>query len=298
MITVHPTGEENPLRFRETLAGRMIYSLPGGERILESGSRLLRPYYEIRVKRDRVLQFKQNVREAYVTHGIKYVPRSGFWPPILSLPVDTRFSVSFPDGEKLEIHLTEERGYQDIDGMAHIGFYEKFATEVLPANQQLPERTSDRILDCACGSGYGSNYLSEIMPCSVTGVDIEKSVINYAKKRYGTARSSLNYVNASATDLSFLATGSIHAIISIETIEHISEADKALAEYRRVLQPGGILFVSSPDATDRPDTLISAYHEREYSLQEFESLLKGYFRSVSVESSADGAYLLATCRKE
>lgn len=169
--------------------------------------------------------------------------------------------------------------------------------EILSRSGHHPDG-ADRILDCACGTGYGSNYVQQKLRCSVTGVDLSSDVIQYARKRYASSNPSLSYAQADATKLPFLESGSVLAIVSIETIEHVPDAEAALAEFRRVLKPGGILFVSTPDATGRPGTLRSEFHVREYSRAEYETLLKSRFQSVEITKYNDGYddFLVATCR--
>jgi len=284
------------MRFRETTLGRTIHRLPGGEHLLGFGRKLVSPYWGLqsfKSKRRTMLTLKRNVREACSRTGIKYTPLWGFWPLYLEHPPEMWFTARFSDGEKLKIHLTYERGYQDIDGMAHLPLYNQFVSQILPRSGLHPTQ-SRRILDCACGSGYGSNFIQGELRCQVVGVDLDPEVVKYAEKRYAFNNSLLSYRQADATDLVFLDSGSFVAIVSIETIEHIPDDAKVVAEFRRILQPGGILFISTPNATLRPGTVISEFHVREYSRKEFEDLLTGKFDSVDIIEQA--GYLLATCR--
>ncbi len=251
-------------------------------------------YRDVRRKRRKMLRFKRGVREAHSQTGIKYLPRSGFWPlsGIDDHP-DIWFRAKFPDGDQLEIHLTYERGYEDIDGMAQLSLYERFASDVLPRCSLWPDMNG-QILDCACGSGYGSNFLQRKLKCSVVGVDIDSEVVKFATKRYASNNQFLAYKQADATKLDFLDCGSVLGIISVETIEHVVDDAKVVAEFRRVLQPSGIMYMSTPDATDRPGTLTSEFHVREYSRDEYESLLRSSFESVEIIKQ--GEYLLATSR--
>ena len=284
------------MRFRETTLGRTIHRLPGGEHLLGIGRKLVSRYWplqSLKSKRRRMLTLKRNVRDAYLRTRIKYTPLSGVWPLCLEYPPEMWFKARFPDGEKLNVHLTYERGYEDIDGMAHVPLYREFVSQILPRYGLYPGQTG-RILDCACGSGYGSNFIQGELGCQVVGVDLDPEVVKYAEKRYTRNNPLLRYSQADATDLDFLETGSSLAIVSIETIEHIPDDAKVVAEFHRILQPGGILFISTPNATLRPGSMISEFHIREYSRKEFEDLLRGVFNSVDIIEQGD--YLLATCQ--
>jgi ubiquinone/menaquinone biosynthesis C-methylase UbiE len=283
------------MRFRETGLGRMIHQLPGGEHALAFGRRLVTPYWHLRTlkaKRERMLTLKRNARDAYSKTGIKYTPASGLWPLYVDLPPDMWFMAKYPDGEKMQIHLTYERGYEDIDGMAHLPLYRQFVSHLRGRFGPHPEKDG-RILDCACGSGYGSNYIQDELQCKVVGIDLDPQAVRYATKRYASNHPALSYRQADATSLDSLDSHSFLGVVSIETIEHIPDDAKVVAEFHRILQPGGILFMSTPDATLRPGTLTSEFHVREYSREEFEALLRAFETVDIVEQKP---YLLATCQ--
>ena len=100
-----------------------------------------------------------------------------------------------------------------------------------------------RVLDAACGEGYGSALLSRTA-ASVLGVDIDASSIVHARERY--ARENLRYEVADATALD-VAPGSYDLVVSFETLEHLSAQEELLAGFARVLTDDGLLIVSSPD---------------------------------------------------
>src|SRR5262249_3120187 len=85
-----------------------------------------------------------------------------------------------------------------------------------------------RVLDAACGEGYGSALLAQ-KAATVIGVDIEADAIAHANARYRMP--NLTYVWASVTALP-LAPASIDMIVSFETIEHLREQRAMLAEFR------------------------------------------------------------------
>lgn len=109
-----------------------------------------------------------------------------------------------------------------------------------------------RVLDAACGEGYGAALLASVAQ-SVTGVDIEPRVVADAAARYGQ-RGNVVFEAASVTKLP-LRDASVDAIVSFETIEHLAAADQPqmIAEFARVLAPGGILILSSPNRPQYSD---------------------------------------------
>src|SRR5215213_4967022 len=93
------------------------------------------------------------------------------------------------------------------------------------------------ILDAGCGTGLNLRHL----PAGSTGVDINPRNIELLQSRLPQHRVVLGDVE----DLPF-ADGSFGTVLCTEVIEHIPDPSKALAEYRRVLQPGGMLIGSVP----------------------------------------------------
>lgn len=100
-----------------------------------------------------------------------------------------------------------------------------------------------RVLDAACGEGYGSFLLADGAR-EVIGVDIAAEAVAHARARY--VAGNLRYVEASCTALP-LPDASVDRIVSFETIEHLPGQVAMLAEFRRVLAPDGVLVISSPN---------------------------------------------------
>ncbi|MDT8438208.1 MAG: class I SAM-dependent methyltransferase [Wenzhouxiangellaceae bacterium] len=132
-----------------------------------------------------------------------------------------------------------------------------------------------RVLDCACGEGYGSALLAR-RAVRVDGVDLDAATIEHARARYRA--DNLAFHAASALELPFDAD-CFDAVVSFETLEHLAEHDRLLTEFRRVLKPGGFLVLSSPDRkTYSDDTgFENEFHVRELYRNELEALLGRYF---------------------
>lgn len=99
-------------------------------------------------------------------------------------------------------------------------------------------------LDVACGSGYGSALLADAGASSVVGVDRDARAVEYCAAKY--ARPNLRFQQDDAQALSF-ADASFDRVISFETIEHLPDYARFVAEAARVLRPGGRFVVSTPD---------------------------------------------------
>jgi SAM-dependent methyltransferase len=138
-----------------------------------------------------------------------------------------------------------------------------------------------RVLDVACGEGYGSALLAA-NALSVTGVDISVEAIRHAEENYGSAHPNLRFLQASAASLP-LEDHSVDLIVSFETIEHLPQPLQApmIEEFARVLAPNGILILSSPNRPEYspPGALPNPFHVYELDRRELEILLEPFFPS-------------------
>jgi len=131
------------------------------------------------------------------------------------------------------------------------------------------------VLDIASGEGYGSNLLATSAR-SVVGVDISREAVTHAAHKY--RRSNLKYVQGDAAAIP-LPARSVDMVVSFETIEHHDKHEEMMLEIRRVLRPGGLLMISSPDKLNYSDIpgYRNAYHVKELYLDEFRALLDRHF---------------------
>ena len=133
-----------------------------------------------------------------------------------------------------------------------------------------------KVLDIACGEGYGSHILGETAEM-VKGVDIDESVITKAKNKY--QGKNIGFTAGSVEKIPF-DTASFDVVVSFETLEHTTAHDTMLGEIKRVLKPGGILLISTPDKRNYGDKpgYVNPFHKKELYEAEFKTLLKKYFR--------------------
>ena len=113
------------------------------------------------------------------------------------------------------------------------------------------------ILDAACGEGYGAALLAG-QAASVTGVDISAEAIGHARRRYGHLE-NLSFETADCTRLPF-ADGAFDQVVSFETLEHLAEQEALLAEFRRVLRPGGFLMLGHSETLLNDSTAFEIAH--------------------------------------
>lgn len=133
-----------------------------------------------------------------------------------------------------------------------------------------------RVLDIACGEGYGTSGLLSSGAASVIGVDISEEACEHARKKYS--------IDARPGDAAAipLPDRSIDVVVSFETIEHIKEPTQFIRECVRVLTPSGLLIVSTPNVdayNPNRDPAHNPFHCSEMTGSEFTNLIAGHFQS-------------------
>jgi SAM-dependent methyltransferase len=128
-----------------------------------------------------------------------------------------------------------------------------------------------RVLDVGCGIGHSYHLLA---PRETVGVDLD------AEALAGQDRTT---VVADMRELPF-AAGEFDSVIAVQSLEHVPDPDRVLAEARRVLRSGGTAVFVTPNRLTfaRPDEIIDPYHYVEFSADELRSLCSRFFESVKL----------------
>ena len=134
------------------------------------------------------------------------------------------------------------------------------------------------VLDVASGEGYGSALLGQVAR-SVIGVDLDAGSVRFANSHYISERVSFRRANATALPIE---DASVDVVVSFETIEHLADHAAFLAEIRRVLRPGGVLVISSPDHAVYSEEAShqNPFHVKELRRAEFLALMRENFPHV------------------
>ena len=148
-------------------------------------------------------------------------------------------SASVPTPSPPETAFTGERFLPDCSGEIAYEHWHRYAFAQRFARGR-------RVLDVACGEGYGTALLGAVATSAV-GVDVDVATVEHARSTYG-AGERVRFVAASAAALP-LPSASFDIVVSFETIEHLKAAEQPamLAEFARVLSPEGVLVISSPN---------------------------------------------------
>jgi 2-polyprenyl-3-methyl-5-hydroxy-6-metoxy-1,4-benzoquinol methylase len=162
----------------------------------------------------------------------------------------------------------EDQEHENLD----IGRYKKAISFVKPG---------DVCLDAASGSGYGSALIAE-KASEVTGLEIDDHALDFAKKHY--QRDNITYKQADLTKDLDLPGNHFDTVISIETLEHITDHDTILREFHRVLKPGGTLVVSTVEhhVYSELGGLKNKFHIGEMTKKELVAAISKYFQPVEI----------------
>lgn len=135
-----------------------------------------------------------------------------------------------------------------------------------------------RVLDAACGVGYGTDILARDAE-SVAGIDISEESIAYAREIYGGRRTEFR--TASIAQLPF-DENSFDVVVSFETLEHVDGHTQQdfLHEIARVLTDTGLLIMSTPNHSIYSRRGSNEFHVKELDYDDFKAMLEAQYRYV------------------
>jgi SAM-dependent methyltransferase len=174
------------------------------------------------------------------------------------------------------LELTGERTLPDVPAenywyRRHLAVYEWIGARVAGL----------RVIDMACGEGYGSEVLSR-SAASVLGVDGNPEAFEHARLRY--VRQNLRFEQGAVEWHGEPA--SFDVVVFLQTIEHVQDPRAVLEHFRAILAPEGVAYVSTPNVlTLAPPGAAKSdnpWHIREYRAQEFGDLCRSVFPKVDL----------------
>jgi len=170
--------------------------------------------------------------------------------------------------------MSSERQSNDINTPwwgEHIHRYQE-ALKLIPLKS--------KILDIACGNGFGSNILCN-SGHQVVGADISEEAIKSCGKIYNHPRLEFKIIDGTNTGY---GSGHFDAIVSFETIEHTHEYLKMLLEFKRVTKENGFIILSTPNIkVNSPKGVVTnPYHTQEWTFDQLQELLGSVFPSVKI----------------
>ena len=110
---------------------------------------------------------------------------------------------------------------------------------------ERPARGMVRVLDCGCGPGFLLRFFEEwFAGLNLVGMDMDRLSLRYAQNQ--TRRASLVRGSVSGSVLP-IASQSCDVVVALHVVEHLEEPDAFILEARRVLRPGGLLMLATPN---------------------------------------------------
>lgn len=160
------------------------------------------------------------------------------------------------------------------------------------AAQRLGPLTQRCVLDLSCGTGYGADYLGS---CAgrIVGIDCAPDVV--ARSRAAYPRGNVTFLAMDGCALGF-RDATFDCVVSQDTVEHIQDDHRFMAELARVLKPTGMLVIFTPHGKGRGVRPEDPYHVREYTQEEFHALLAPHFSTIQWYGRRQGARLKAAER--
>ena len=134
----------------------------------------------------------------------------------------------------------------------------------------LPLVAGRRVVEVGCGEGYGTALLATAAE-SVTGIDYDALAIAHCARTYPSAR----FVRANLAALP-VASGVVDVVASLQVVEHVWNHGEFVRECLRVLRPGGLLVMTTPNRlTFSPgsDVPVNPFHTKEFTAAELAELL-------------------------
>ncbi|MEW9922182.1 class I SAM-dependent methyltransferase [Marimonas sp. MJW-29] len=157
------------------------------------------------------------------------------------------------------------------------------------------EAAGKDVLDFGAGTGHGSAQLAGVAR-SVTGVDVSDEAVAASRRAFQHNNLSFETIKPVEEEPLRFADGSFDVVVSNQVIEHVPDARGYLAECHRVLRPGGVVFVVTPDRTIRLygwQKPWNRHHLHEFSPGELGTLVGEKFAEVSLHGTTARADVLA-----
>jgi SAM-dependent methyltransferase len=154
---------------------------------------------------------------------------------------------------------------------AEAGWGPTFHRHVAAYRLCAPLLPAGRVLDLGCGVGHSYR---ELAPRETVGVDLDPSVLAGQERETHAA---------DMRELPF-GEGTFESVLSVQSIEHVPDPQRVVAEVRRVLAPGGRAVFVTPNRLTfgPPEEIIDPYHYVEFDAPELAELCGTGFLRVEV----------------
>jgi len=139
-----------------------------------------------------------------------------------------------------------------------------------------PQFIRGDLLEVGCGEGRGIEWILPAVK-SYTAIDKIAPVIDQLQQKYPQAK----FLSGNIPPLGAFDDSSFDSVVSFQVIEHIQDDHLFLKEIYRVLKPGGIALLTTPNRLYSLSR--NPWHIREYTAQELASLAGKFFPLVTMK---------------
>ena len=137
-------------------------------------------------------------------------------------------------------------------------------------NSKFFKNDNPIVLELGCGEGRGIDIILKKSK-SYTAIDKIKSVIDELSLKY----KNNNFSASNFPPLEEIQDNSFDTIISFQVIEHINDDELFISEIKRILRPGGIALITTPNI--KMTLTRNPWHIREYTSKQLRDLCEKYF---------------------
>lgn len=181
-----------------------------------------------------------------------------------------------PQDSYPELILTGER---TLPGIREENYW--FQRHLVAYEYLLGFSAGKRVLDLGSGEGYGTDLLAARAALAV-GVDLAPEAIYHARRTY--RRPNLRFVYTDLYELG-LKDASFDIVCSLQVVEHLHQPETFMHEARRVLAPGGLFVITTPNRlliSPGRDEPINPFHIIEYDSRQFMDFMRGFYPHVDM----------------
>jgi len=147
------------------------------------------------------------------------------------------------------------------------------------------DKVNGHVLEVGCGEGRGIEVLLPKAD-SFTAVDKIKPVIDSLQKKFPAGK----FMSMNIPPLSGLTDNKYDSVVSFQVIEHIEADHLFLKEIHRVMKPGGLALITTPNR--KMSLSRNPWHIREYLPEELKSLAQKYFQHVEMKGITGNAKVM------
>ena len=151
----------------------------------------------------------------------------------------------------------------------------------------------ESVLDVGCGNCDLVRFIAENIAQEAVGIDIRSGEVH---EEVGVSEDGIQHsadcIKGDAHSMDSFSDGRFDAVVIVHAFHELSNPETALSEVRRVLKPGGTLFIADFAKGE------TRWHERYYAPEQVEAMLgKSGFKEIEVEKVHDVPFLFAVGKK-